>query len=158
MNRLIKLILIITAVVIFNSCEDILDGELFLNTEIESIEYGTSFGECTGYCINSIEITSSQITFTSTGWDFSENLSDISITVDHTSEEWNDLINSINYLAFRNLEEVIGCPDCEDGGAEWVKIVANGVSHKVTFEFGNEPEELEEIIDDLRINLDQFIN
>ena len=57
---------------------------------------------------------------------------------------------------FRNLEEVIGCPDCTDGGVEWIEITTSELSHKVTFEYFNEPEETQNYIDDLRDLMEQY--
>jgi hypothetical protein len=62
----------------------------------------------------------------------------------------NALVKSIDYEAFKNLNEVIGCPDCADGGAEWVEILKNGSKHKVTFEFGRAPKEIESLVTILR--------
>ena len=38
--------------------------------------------------------------------------------------------------SFFILEERIGCPDCADGGSEWIEILANNKTYKVTFENG----------------------
>jgi hypothetical protein len=34
------------------------------------------------------------------------------------------------------VEGVHGCPDCADGGAEWVQVRASGDSIRATFEYG----------------------
>ena len=56
----------------------------------------------------------------------------------------------MDFVVFRNLEEVIGCPDCADGGAEWIEITTKDLNHKVTFEYNNEPEEMQDYIEILR--------
>jgi len=62
-----------------------------------------------------------------------------------------DSINSINTTSFFKLPETIGCPDCADGGAEWLEIILlNGKKHKVTFEYRNEPTQLKNQIIKLR--------
>ena len=40
----------------------------------------------------------------------------------------------------RVLERVYGCPDCADGGAEWIAVEAEERSHRVTFERSDPPE------------------
>jgi hypothetical protein len=41
---------------------------------------------------------------------------------------------------FFELPQTIGCPDCTDGGAEWLEIeLADGRTHKLIYEYGNEP-------------------
>lgn len=157
MSRFFNLIFIIGIILLFGSCEDTTELEMLDDSEIISMEYGTSFGECNGYCINSISLNESKIEFRATGWDSGVDLPEMSFSKDISKQEWEELIQKINFYAFRNLEEVIGCPDCADGGAEWVKIITNNVSHKVTFEYENEPEQLEEMIDDLREYLEEFI-
>ena len=49
------------------------------------------------------------------------------------------------------MPETIGCPDCADGGAEWIEIkLANGEKHKVTFEYMNAPSAFKNYISGLR--------
>ncbi len=35
----------------------------------------------------------------------------------------NSVVKSIDYESFKKLNEIVGCPDCADGGAEWVEIM-----------------------------------
>jgi hypothetical protein len=44
------------------------------------------------------------------------------------------------------LDSIFGCPDCADGGAEWIEINTIDKKHKITFEFGKEPEELKSLL------------
>lgn len=58
--------------------------------------------------------------------------------------------------AFFELPEVIGCPDCEDGGAEWVEMkLQNGDKHKVYFEYLREPDVLKKLLAKLRSEMDK---
>jgi len=77
--------------------------------EVNYIAYGTSFGECQGYCNQNMKV----------------------------------------YPQVATLRRY-GCPDCADGGAEWVEISFDTLKHRVTFEFLNEPEELTPIVSALR--------
>lgn len=55
------------------------------------------------------------------------------------SAKWSDLVSAINIEAFFAWEEVIGCPDCADGGAEWIEITTSTGTHKVTYEYDIPP-------------------
>ncbi len=54
------------------------------------------------------------------------------------------------------MDNVIGCPDCADGGSEWLELGFEGDVKRVTFEYMNEPDELKDIIVDLRGLMDSF--
>jgi hypothetical protein len=40
------------------------------------------------------------------------------------------------FVAFQKVEAQLGCPDCADGGAEYLELSHKGHKHRVTFEFG----------------------
>lgn len=64
---------------------------------------------------------------------------------------WNYFKEELDLNTFFGFPETIGCPDCADGGAEWIEIELNdGEKHKVTFEFHDEPSELENYVTRLR--------
>ena len=116
---------------------------------IKNINYGTSFGMCVGYCKHDINLTKDSINSNCSGWNNS--VTPKSETVVQSAAIWDDLKVKFNSTAFFNKKEVIGCPDCADGGAEWVEIeMSDNNKHKVTFEYQNEPEELKEFVSTLR--------
>ena len=89
------------------------------------INYGTSFGMCVGPCRKEINVVNNAVFFTvyysegrggigGTPKVFKENL-DITLK--------NVLSKTIDYESFRKLNEIIGCPDCADGGAEWLEVI-----------------------------------
>ncbi len=156
MMKFFKLAIIIFPILLFFSCAEDEDVLLTYNSDIISIEYGTSFGECLGYCIRSIEITGLDVEFDASSMTVTDKLPDINISGEISVEDWENLVNKIDFVVFRNLEEVMGCPDCDDGGAEWIEITTSELSHKVTFEYYNEPEELQNYIDDLRNLMEQY--
>lgn len=123
---------------------------------IQSVSYGTSFGECLGYCRKSITVTPSEIEFTKQGWDLDGQLPDSSFQQSFTQAEWSALIERIELDKFLALEPVIGCPDCADGGAEWIEIVAEEGPYKVTFEYNNAPDAVQPYIDSLRNYMELF--
>jgi hypothetical protein len=128
---------------------------LTYNSEIVSIGYGTSKGDI-GYCNRNLEIIGTDIIFKASGQTVTGNLPEIEISGNISIEDWEALVNKIDVLIFRNMEEVIGCPDCDDGGSEWIEITTNDIIHKVVFEFENEPEEVKSYIDDLRELIEEF--
>lgn len=115
---------------------------------IVQLNYGTSFGECMGYCKHDVTIKSNKATFNCYSW----NTTMQTLTkTDTIKSDALDSIYSMNTKSFFNLSETIGCPDCADGGAEWIEIeLTNGNKHKVTFEYSHEPTILKDQIKKLR--------
>lgn len=109
------------------------------NNEILSIKHGSSFGMCNGYCFNEYTYNDSSAIKYSKGWGRTDlsNYPDKFDTTDFSSKDWDKLLLTIDTTKFYALPEIIGCPDCADGGAEWVEIVTKDKTVKVTFEFGN---------------------
>lgn len=119
------------------------------NKTIQKISYGTSFGMCVGYCKHDVKITKSTITYNCSSWSNTEK--PLSQTTQFTAEEWDAIRTKIDSAKFFNLDKIIGCPDCADGGAEWIEIeLANNKKHKVIFEYYKEPESLSAVIKQLR--------
>ncbi|MBA4850017.1 hypothetical protein [Emticicia sp. BO119] len=116
------------------------------------VKYGTSFGMCLGPCKKEMVLANDEVAFTvyqnsgrgTEGGDpktYTEKL-----TTDYISE----VNKNVDFDAFKKLDEVIGCPDCADGGAEWVEITKNDSRHKVTFEFGDDIKEIAPLLKLLR--------
>lgn len=119
--------------------------------EVTAIKYGTSFGECVGYCGNDLTITSSDVTLHKEGWYYNNALPTINHKEALESGYLQELFEKVNFEDFLELNEVIGCPDCADGGAEWLEIITKNQTHKVTFEYlTNETPELENILTTIR--------
>jgi len=118
--------------------------------ETLSIKTGTSFGHCGGYCTQEFVITRDKIIYTQIanpiGGGGTKPLSVIKQEIPIKQEKWADLLSVNVYKEFQKLPNTIGCPDCADGGAEWIEV--NKVSRfdcetprrlyskKVTFEYG----------------------
>lgn len=117
---------------------------------VEAISYGTSFGECLGYCIHEMTIEPNEIGIVKKGWDMEGALPEKNITVNFTQAEFDSLFNSLDFSKFQLLDTIIGCPDCADGGAEWVEVISNAEKHKVVFEYYNEPEEIKQFVKSVR--------
>lgn len=127
----------------------ILSGcEKDLNPDTLIIRYGTSFGMCLGYCKQEIEVSNDAVKITKSGWQDSVKVKTCSNPNDR--DKWAALVKSIDYKEFKKLKDVIGCPDCADGGAEWIEINTGTSRHKVVFEYGNEPSAVKDYINYLR--------
>jgi len=127
----------------FNSCKKD-------KTEaVEEIGYGTSFGMCVGYCLNNVAIINEgKITFSKSSNGINPSTKTCSKAI--SESEIIALKATVNTAKFNKLSEVIGCPDCADGGAEWVSLKLDGKVKKVTFEYGKVPDELKELVARLR--------
>ena len=109
-----------------------------------------------GYCKRDISITPGKIIFTKSGW--GDSVKTRHCDQDISGNDFTALTGKIDLQDFKDLDEVIGCPDCADGGAEWIRIVTAGSDKKVTFEFGNEPDEVKPFIEVLRDYFKGFEN
>ena len=99
------------------------------------IKTGTSFGECGGYCKMEFVINSKNIIYIKSSWDNSS-YPEVKKEILISSDEWNSLVGNLDVKKFNLLPERIGCPDCADGGAEWIEISDGKATKKVTFEYG----------------------
>ncbi len=142
----LKISLFVSIGLLMFSCSNELDKR------IQKISYGTSFGECMGYCRHQMLITVDSVKYSciSNGntllqKDFYEKT---------TSVRWDSIRSDLTVSSFFAIPAVNGCPDCADGGAEWLEILFdNGESHKVTFEYRNEPSALKAYVSKCRLIL-----
>jgi hypothetical protein len=142
--------LILTIVILaFSNCKKEISNSNKINYDY--VSYGTSFGECIGYCSNNIRITDTTINLIKKGWGINGLLPVVLIEKKIAVQYWDNLIQNIDYTDFEKIDSVIGCPDCADGGAEWIEIKNNNRIHKVTFEYNHEPADLKRYIGLLRL-------
>ena len=119
-------------------------------SEIIQISSGSQFGMCMGYCYNESVFKEGTQTKIQRAWrDTIANPEKITNT-DLKDSDWNKLQGSVKLLEFYALPEVIGCPDCADGGAGWIEIKTGEKTHRVTFEFGNVPTELAALVGEVK--------
>lgn len=120
--------------------------------EILSVKHGSSFGMCNGYCFKENTYTPEDFIHNEKAFgrtnpkDFPEKMDSISIS----PKEWEDIISKIDLEKFYAEQETIGCPDCADGGSEWIEIATTDKIYRVTFEFGQPSEGLKSIYSALR--------
>jgi hypothetical protein len=98
------------------------------------VRSGTSFGLCVGYCYREVAIHDLEASYVLRQW--VPNSLEIRGTSRITAREWRTLRRAIDMDALMALPDVIGCPDCADGGAEWIEVERDGARKRVTFEFG----------------------
>ena len=112
---------------------------------------GESFGECLGYCRHELTLEQNSLVMISSGWEISGQIPDKKTVGRLDSEQRSALLGLLDLAAFERLEEQYGCPDCADGGAEWLEIERQGHTKRVTFEYGFPPSSIETIADTLRV-------
>ncbi|MCM4164378.1 MULTISPECIES: hypothetical protein [unclassified Arenibacter] len=126
-------------------------------SDIKQLGYGTSFGMCVGYCKNEMLLKSDTVIYTRSGWN--KQVDSIDCKENLTQLSWDSIKKMVDLNEFFSLQEILGCPDCADGGAEWLEIENfSGKKYKVTFEYGKAPEELETIINALRKQIEKGIH
>jgi len=123
---------------------------------ISTISYGTSFGMCVDYCLRDINVSSNKVTYTKAKNGANPDLKTCSNHLDEA--EFIAIKELLEDAKFNNLPERIGCPDCADGGAEWIEIKGNEKSRKVVFEYNNAPDELKAAVVKLRALAAGFSN
>lgn len=148
MKKALPIICLIYLITTFSACKK---GQI---KNLNSIGYGTSFGMCIGYCSNNLTISDLKVVFSKSknGQAADTKTCTKSISEDDVNAI-KDLLNSDKISA---LPEVIGCPDCADGGAEYVAINADGKQYKITFEYGKAPKELEAAVAKLKALKESF--
>lgn len=131
---------ILVVFMLFASCKkNGIDG-------VSTISYGTSFGMCAGYCEKSMVISDQKVAFSKTRR-FPDDTK--TCTKSLSKDEVNEISTLLRNSDFKSLPAVSGCPDCTDGGAEWIEINTNGEKYKVIFEYRNAPAKLKPLAEKL---------
>lgn len=100
----------------------------------------TSFGMCLGYCTTRLEISEGQAVLIRQarggrgGGDASR--PDQRFSMPLSSSEWQEIQRLATSADLGALPDVVGCPDCADGGAEGLTIEGSSGSESVSFGFG----------------------
>lgn len=116
---------------------------------ILKIQYGNSYGNCIGYCWNQYTLDGKTINENrkATGRGDRSKYPEINESKDLKNSDWENVVKTVNQQKLMELAETIGCPDCADGGAEWISVeFSDGTSKKVTIEAGSKHEDLIELI------------
>ena len=120
-----------------------------------SIKSGIFFGFCIGYCKSEIEIVNRDVVFIASSWS-DPNYPDIMLNDNISIQEWDSLIESVDMDSLLSLDDIIGCPDCADGGGEWIEITKVDTLKRVTFEYGETVESIQSLIEKVRVIRERF--
>jgi hypothetical protein len=113
------------------------------------VRYGTSFGMCAGYCNRSMELSKGKLKYLFAPNDTTTN-DTIRCQMVFDTDSTDLVLDFINKRSLYYLDHFYGCPDCADGGAEWIEV-RHGIFYKrIVFEYMNEPEELTPLVTILR--------
>jgi hypothetical protein len=124
---------ILPALVALVACSDpVSDNETVLG-----LRSGTSFGMCAGYCVTELVIEDAAVRFNESAWPIT-NLPPKSRSLPITAAEREQIMSLVDVGELEHLEGVHGCPDCADGGAEWIELRTAEDTIRVTFEYGSE--------------------
>jgi len=111
------------------------------------VRTGTSFGMCVGYCRNDYEFKQTAVTLTRN--DIRKSLTQTCQTT-ISEADWIAIKSAANFQEFSKQSERLGCPDCADGGAEYIELQLDDQSHRVTFEYNATIPGFETLVDLLR--------
>lgn len=101
------------------------------------IEFGSSAGECVGYCIREFVLHSWGVTGIRKTWPNTGPILPVEKIWMRVSGERMELViaevHSMTAL-MQHEHELVGCPDCADGGACWLKVQRNGSTRSLSFD------------------------
>jgi hypothetical protein len=112
----------------------------------------TSFGMCVGYCTTRLELSEGQAVLIrqARGGRGGAPGPDQLFSAPLTPSEWRDIQRLASNVDLEALPDVVGCPDCADGGAEGLILVAPTGSEEVSFEFGAQLAPAQPLLDRVR--------
>lgn len=122
-----------------------------------TIRSGTSFGMCVGNtCQKDYVFNGTSVTLTQGGNRIQSQSPAKTCQRTISEAEWASLKAASNFDAFQKQPEIIGCPDCADGGAEYIELQQGDRRHRVTFPFGKTIPGFESLVNALRQQREQF--
>jgi hypothetical protein len=136
---------LITAAIVFllllsSGCSQwITDGD-----DVDQLVYGASFNMCIGYCTNRIIVEGTRVRLIESSRDpvkYPTKETVIAIPV----SEAEHLLELAQRSVLKGVAGVHGCPDCADGGAEWIERAGDGETLRATFEYGDPPPQIADL-------------
>lgn len=112
----------------------------------------TSFGMCVGYCKTTLDIGPDSAVLTSEPWGRGMDPAAEPRRAEKplTPDEWREIARLAGAATIDALPDVIGCPDCADGGAESLTIISEQGAKTITFDHGAAIPEAEPLLDRVR--------
>ena len=89
------------------------------------------------------------ILYTASGYD-PVSYPDLTVEASYSNGEWNAITALVDFGELQSYADIVGCPDCADGGAEWIQVEMNDGIKKIIFEYGDTLETIQPLIDMLR--------
>jgi hypothetical protein len=126
------------------------------NHAIISITHGTNFGHCRGYCRKEVVFSQNQIMYFESSVDSARNPVKTE-KFDISADQWKSIADKTDWNKFQKMEESYGCPDCADGGSEYIEIKTTDGTKRVTIEFSKEGPQLEPLLTELRTQRKQLL-
>lgn len=128
------------------------EGGAVKTAAVTKVSSTTSFGMCAGYCKTTLEISEKEAVLTREPWGrgASSGLPVQRLTAPLSAQEWQDISSAAEAAKIDGLPETIGCPDCADGGAESLTIVAAKGTKTITFDHGAAIAEAQPLLDRVR--------
>ena len=120
------------------------------------IRSGTSFGFSTEYTNKDLELVGTKATFTKRSLRNPDKYPTRTCTKTLTTNKAAELNVLSRFSEFRKQPEVIDCPDCADGGLEYVEVQVGELRHKVKFDYGKTIPGFETLVKDLRAQRNLF--
>jgi len=115
-----------------------------------TIRTGTSFGMCVGYCRNDYVFNGTSLTLAQASNRSQAQYPARTCQSTVSPADWNALKAMADFDTFSTKPETLGCPDCADGGAEYIELQTGDRKHRVTFEFGKTIPGFESLVDAVR--------
>lgn len=112
------------------------------------ISRGTNFNNCQDFCHKELKLEAEKITLT-TSRNTPPRLKN-TLMVARAGVEYKKVLSTFDVKSFKALPATIGCPDCADGGSEWIEFKSGWKKKRVTFEFGHAPEVLRNTVQQMK--------
>ena len=117
-----------------------------------TIRFGSSHGMCIGYCTQEYELKADGLTARRKGGgrgDPATHPADQEQFVAVDKATIDAALAHFDAAAFDAAPDVIGCPDCADGGRCWVEVSRDGKPRTITFDCSSGSESLKPFTDAL---------
>lgn len=112
------------------------------------ITFGSSFGECFGYCKHEYTFHSWGVSGIREAWPAEKpEKPDQRIWVRISKERLTALTGIVDTMSLGEPYEVIGCGDCKDGGACWLEIERPGGLKMLSYECASGAGDLQALMD-----------
>ncbi|GAB4031489.1 hypothetical protein [Spirosoma gilvum] len=143
-------LLLAAFILLFGRCSSSLSPKKLTDADGLVIRTGTSAGMCVGYCVFDYVLSGTSITLTQSPNRSQSTIATKTCQSTLSQAAWNDLLTTVDLDAFEKQPAVLGCPDCADGGAEYVELQLGEQKHRVTFQYGQTIPGSEALVDKLR--------